>query len=39
MKLAEVKRRLGKVERAIEKAIEAGELPGAVVMAQMGEEL
>ena len=39
MKLAEVKRRLGKVERAIEKAIEAGELPGAVVMARMGEEL
>ena len=39
MKLAEVNRRLGKVERAIEKAIESGELPGAVVMAQMGEEL
>ena len=39
MKLAEVKRRLAKVERAIEKAIEAGELPGAVVMARMGEEL
>jgi CubicO group peptidase (beta-lactamase class C family) len=39
VKLAEVNRRLGKVERAIEKAIESGELPGAVVMAQMGEEL
>ena len=39
MKLAEVNRRLGKVERAIEKAIEAGELPGAVVMARMGEAL
>jgi CubicO group peptidase (beta-lactamase class C family) len=39
VKLAEVNRRLGKVERAIEKAIEAGELPGAVVMARMGEEL
>ena len=39
MRLAEVNRRLGKIERAIEKAIEAGELPGAVVMARMGEEL
>jgi len=39
VKLAEVNRRLGKVERAIEKAIEAGELPGAVVMARMGEAL
>ncbi len=39
MKLAEVNRRLGKVERAIEKAIEAGELPGAVVTARMGEPL
>lgn len=39
MKLAEVNRRLGKVERAIDKAIELGELPGAVVMARMGEEL
>ncbi len=39
MKLAEVNRRLGKVERAIEKAIELGELPGAVVMARMGEAL
>jgi CubicO group peptidase (beta-lactamase class C family) len=39
VKLAEVNRRLGKVERAIEKAIEAGELPGAVVMARMGESL
>jgi CubicO group peptidase (beta-lactamase class C family) len=39
VKLAEVNRRLGKVERAIDKAIELGELPGAVVMARMGEEL
>jgi len=39
LRLAEVNRRLGKIERAIEKAIEAGELPGAVVMARMGEEL
>jgi CubicO group peptidase (beta-lactamase class C family) len=39
LKRAEVNRRLGKVERAIEKAIENGELPGGVVMARMGEEL
>ena len=39
MKRAEVTRRLGKVERAVAKAIEAGELPGAVIQARMGEEL
>jgi CubicO group peptidase (beta-lactamase class C family) len=39
VKRAEVNRRLGKVERAVERAIEAGELPGAVVMARMGDEL
>ena len=39
MKRAEVNRRLGKVERAVERAIEAGELPGAVILARMGEEL
>ncbi len=39
MKRAEVNRRLGKVERAIERAIENGELPGGVVMARMGDEL
>ncbi|HXX47110.1 MAG TPA: serine hydrolase [Myxococcota bacterium] len=39
MKRAEVNRRLGKVARAVERAIEAGELPGAVVMARMGDEL
>ena len=39
VKLAEVNRRLGKVERAIERAIERGELPGAVVLARMGDEL
>ncbi len=30
MKRAEVNRRLGKIERAFEKAIDAGELPGGV---------
>ena len=39
MKRAEVTRRLGKVERAVAKAIEAGELPGAVIQARMGEAL
>ena len=39
MKLAEVNRRLGKVERAIDRGDRAGELPGAVVMARMGEAL
>jgi CubicO group peptidase (beta-lactamase class C family) len=39
VKRAEMNRRLGKVERAIERAIENGELPGGVVMARMGEEL
>jgi CubicO group peptidase (beta-lactamase class C family) len=39
LKRAEVNRRLGKVERAIERAIENGELPGGVVMARMGDEL
>jgi len=39
VKLAEVKRRLGKVERAVERAIEAGELPGAAIVARLGDEL
>jgi len=39
VKRAEVNRRLGKVERAVERAIEAGELPGAVIVARMGDEL
>ena len=39
MKRAEVNRRLGKIERAFEKAIDAGELPGGVVLARMGDEL
>ncbi len=34
MKLAAVARKLEKVDRAIEKAIEAGEIPGAVVLAR-----
>jgi CubicO group peptidase (beta-lactamase class C family) len=39
LKRAEVNRRLGKVERAVGRAIEAGELPGAVIQARLGEEL
>lgn len=39
MKLAAVRRKLGRVDRAIGKAIERGELPGAVVAARMGEAL
>ena len=39
MKLAEVRRRLGKVDRAVERAIEAGELPGAVILARLGDSL
>ncbi len=39
MKLAVVRKKLQKVDRAIEKAIARGELPGCVVLARMGEEL
>ena len=39
MKLAEVRRKLGKVDTAVERAIEAGELPGCVILARLGEEL
>ncbi len=39
MKLAVVRRKLERVERAIEKAIDKGELPGCVVLARQGEEL
>jgi CubicO group peptidase (beta-lactamase class C family) len=39
VKRAEVNRRLGKIERVFEKAIDAGELPGGVVLARMGDEL
>ena len=39
MKLSLVRRKLEKVDRSIEKAIDRGELPGAVVLAQQGEEL
>jgi CubicO group peptidase (beta-lactamase class C family) len=39
LKLAEVRRRLARVDRAIEKAIERGELCGCVVEARLGESL
>ena len=39
MKLAQVRRKLGRLDRAIDKAIEKGELPGAVVLAECSEEL
>jgi CubicO group peptidase (beta-lactamase class C family) len=34
-----VKRKLGKVETAVQRAIEAGELPGCVILARLGDEL
>lgn len=39
MKLAQVRRKLARVDRVIEKAIDKGELPGAVVIAEYGEPL
>ena len=39
MKRAAVRRKLERVERTIQKAIGAGELPGAVALARMGPEL
>ena len=39
MKLAQVRRKLDRVDHAIAKAIEKGELPGAVVLARQGEAL
>ena len=39
MKLAEVRRKLERVDRAVHKAIEKGEIPGAVMLARQGEEL
>ncbi len=39
MRLAEVRRKLQRADRAIEKAIDGGEIPGAVVLARMGGEL
>ena len=36
MKLAEVKRKLGRVETAILKAIETGEIPGLALRARLG---
>ena len=39
MKLAQVRRKLGRVDRAIAKAIENGEIPGAIVVARQGEAL
>lgn len=39
MKLAAVRRKLGKVDRAIEKAIDKGEIQGCVVLAREGEVL
>ena len=37
MKLAVVRNKLARVERAIERAIERGETPGAVVLARLGQ--
>ena len=39
MKLAAVRDKLARVERAIGRAVERGETPGAVVLARMGEPL
>jgi len=39
LKLAQVRRKLARVDRAVHKAIDRGELPGAVILAAMGEEL
>ncbi len=39
MKLALVRRKLERVERAVGKAVEKGELPGGVILARMGLEL
>ena len=39
MKLAVVRRKLGRVDRAIGKAIERGEIPGTVVLAGRGDKL
>ncbi len=38
MKRSLIKRKLGKVERALDKSIEAAEIPGAVVLARMPRE-
>lgn len=38
MKRSLIQRKLGKVERALDKAIEAAEMPGAVVLARMPRE-
>jgi CubicO group peptidase (beta-lactamase class C family) len=39
LKLAAVRRKLERVDRAIEKAIAKGELPGAVIQARIGDQL
>lgn len=39
MKLALVKRKLERADRAVKRAVEKGELPGAVVVARQGEHL
>lgn len=39
MKLAAVRRKLGRVDRALEKAMEKGEIPGATVVARRGDAL
>jgi len=39
VKLAEVRRKLGKIDTVVERAIEAGELPGCVIQARLGDEL
>jgi len=38
MKWSLIKRKLGRVDRALEKAVEKGEIPGAVVLARMPRE-
>jgi len=38
MRHAQIRRKLGKVDRAIDKAIDAAEMPGAVVLARMRRE-
>jgi len=39
LKLAAVRRKLGRIDRAVDKAIERGELPGVVILASWGEHL
>jgi CubicO group peptidase (beta-lactamase class C family) len=39
LKLAAVRRKLKRVDRVVQRAVDKGEIPGAVVLAEMGEHL